>query len=178
MGKLIVSYTTRQIAVAVPAVAGGGFICQLNPPQAVTTRPLTMGLTKLRVVLTTAVQGTFGLVAAATAGTPTAPGTVLGQRVSLGNHGYGGSAGPGRIITAWGLGLDPTVAAAPLYYEQDLLPATVGAGFEWTWPEDDPLTENMEETVSGKGLLLQNLNAGASPAVIVTARWLEFSTSD
>lgn len=176
MGKLIQNYATYQVAVAIAAVAAGAPICQINPPQVNADKSISMGLTRLRVILTTAVASSFGLTTAATVGTPTAPGTNLGDFSSSNNGGYSGGTSQGRLLTDWSVA--PTVDGTPIYFEQDLLPATIGAGFEWTWPEDDPLTRNMSRTTATKefGLILQNIGGGASGALLVTARWKEFPT--
>jgi hypothetical protein len=176
MEKVIKTYTTLEAAAVIAAVAGGAVICQLNPPQVLANKPIRMGLTRLRVVSTTAVQGTFGLVAALTAGTPVGASTLVGEIASFNNGGYDGGSGPGRLISAWTVA--PTIDATPLYYELDFLPATAGAGFEWTWPEDDPFFSKMSRDTAffQFGLLLQNLNVGASPAMMVSARWSEFRT--
>jgi hypothetical protein len=177
MGKLITTYTTYQATAFVASVAAGAPICQINTIQNVSTRPRNLGLVRLRVVLTNAVKGEFGLVIADpfTTSVPTAPGTSLGQPVSSGNGGYGQS--PGRLLSLWTT--PPVIPGTPHYLELDLLPASTGAKFEWTWPDDDPLTVSMHQEGGfvEKGIVLQNLNAGASPDMLVTARWIDFSSA-
>ncbi len=208
MGKLIQTYTTFQASVAIAAVAAGEPICQVVPFQELPVNGVghntVIGLTRLRVVATTAVQGAFGLIEAATPGTEgdaMLAGITIGTPVSQGNGGWeslvslSGANPNARLVSLWTVAPTPvTIPGDPYvpYYEQDLLPATVGAGFEWTWPEDDPFTGafnwngSIDDTfsmfrrttgASGPGVLLMNLNAGASPALFVTARWVQMSLS-
>jgi hypothetical protein len=177
MGKLIQTYTTYEASALVAAVAAGAPICQIAPQQSLATQNILMGLQRLRVVILGAVATTFGLTGAATAGTPTGPGTFNGLAVSAGNGGYAppGAGLPGQLLTLWTVA--PTLAGAPAYFEQDFLPAAIGSRFEWTWPEDDPLTTNLDRFKAGfsKGLVLQNTGVGVSATLLVTARWAQFA---
>jgi|APFre7841882590_1041340.scaffolds.fasta_scaffold00120_18 hypothetical protein len=186
MGKLINVYSSFEVTAAVAAVAASGFIAQVVPQQVSsdTGRPMIMGLTKLRIELTTAVSSKFGIVVANATGTPTGPGTHNGQEVSRGGGGYSVTY-PGQLLTAWSAA--PTFSAGREFYRSELLPATVGAFVEWDWPEDDPFSPfdiNQGRYAfqcpdglpisAGFGVLVQNMGAGISGAVIVTARFLQY----
>jgi hypothetical protein len=177
MGRIITSYTAVQAAVAIPAVAAANApICQWMPAQVAALRGTYMGLTRVRITLASAVQGSFGLIAAASAGVP-APGATHGQIASTSNGGYSsGAGGPSGLVSSWTTA--PTFAATPHYFELGLAPGAIGNVIEWNWPEDDPLTANMQQEPGffNSGLILHNLNAGPSPAIMVSARWLSFSS--
>lgn len=188
MGNRIKVYTTFQATVTIAAgLAAGGHYLQIVPDRAnplVGAPSVVMGLTRLRIALTTATAGTFGLSPASVAGTPNA--TAVGRAVSNGNGGYGNAIGAptdvGRLVTTWTV---PATESA-FYYAQDTLPGTLGAAIDWTWPEDDPLTgcssgglnallKTTTPAFNGLGIILQNTGAGVGPGVIVTARWMEFN---
>jgi len=186
MGKQIRTYNSFELTQAIAAVAAGGFICQLKmpTPPAGTNGSVQMALTRLEVQLTTAVATELALVEAATAGTATAPSTFGGVNVSSG----GGGVGPGttvfqgKVITAWSVA--PTVASTPKYLRRSLLTAAIGQSFAWTWPEDDPFCGPPAQSpliaslaFTGAGMLLHNVAAVSSGAVIVTTRWVEYNAS-
>ncbi len=158
-----------------PAVATTKAIAQiLNLNGGAAAFP-NMGLLRIRVVNLTAVQTQFGLVKPLTVGTATTP--IIGALVSRANFGIGNNVASGRLAGVAGWSVDPTYAVTPVYTEQDLLPATIGAGFEWTWPDDDPYQIGLTRNGSAQdvGLVLRNLNGGASAQVLISVRWREFS---
>ncbi len=180
MGKVIETYTTYEASTAIAAIAALGFGLQISQPILNPGQGVLMGLTKLTVVQTTAVSSTLALGAADTTGTDST--SLAGRKVSQGGGGYVDSSGRGRLVTAWSVA--PTInasAGVSTYLRQEILPATIGAGFEWTWPEDDPFTNGLSRVGVGlvqAGLLLRNIGAAPSAALLVSARWIEFSPSE
>lgn len=172
---LIKTYSTYQASAYVAAVAGAAMLCQITPPSLVAVViPRVMGLTRLRVVLATAVQTRFALFQSGGNPTPLAPGIFPGIEVSKSNGGYSGGAGTtGLLASIWTA--PPTAFGNPI--EEDLLPAAIGAGFEWVWPEENPFGAFGGGPTDGQGTgyCLKNLNVGASGDVIVTVRWSEFA---
>lgn len=173
---LIRSYTTYEIATFAAPVVAGGFILQLAPEINPTLPQRVMGLTRLIITLSTAVQTDFGLVAADTRGTPTVPGTFPGQQISMGNGGYSGGSGVGNLYTLWSAA--PTLAVTPRYFRREILAGAIGERLVWEWPEDDPFGGYPFSLMGGgnSGVLVQNLNPVLPSAlVLVSARWKDFS---
>jgi hypothetical protein len=159
MPKIIKEYSSVEMSFAVAAVAGNHPVCQVLKSLSAGVAPW-LGLTRLRVRLTTAVATGIGLAAQNARGTATAP--VTGVSVSS----QDGLAVSGSVATAWSV--SPTRLATPYYYREENLLAAVGTEFEWTWPEDDPFTDPV---------LLWNLAPIAvTGAMQIDARWLEFAS--
>jgi hypothetical protein len=181
MGKIIQTYSAYEISASVPAALAGGFLLQITPPDSPAPSPernRIVGLTRLRVILSSAVTSHFGLVKTAARGTAIPADVKSGKLVSTGNGGYSGGTGTvGQIVTGW------TVAPTSVgdYYRREILAGAVGDAFEWNWPEDDPfggeiLSIPSPMSFNFNGILLQNIGAGASASLEVSARWIEFSS--
>ncbi len=170
-------YSTYEASAYIAAVADNGIAFQITPPSLVAvTIPRLMGISRIRVVLATAVQSRLALFRVGNAPTPLAPGIFPGVLVSQGGGGYSGGAGTkGLLASVWTVA--PTSTGNAI--EQDLLPATIGAGFEWTWPEDNPFAGFTGSGTDGQGtgFCLKNLNGGAAVSgdIIVTVRWSEYT---
>lgn len=169
------SYIIAQASRQITSVGDGLSVCQIRNPTI--TAGKVMGLLSLAVQLETAVQSIFGLIAPATAGTANA--SESGLPVSLGKFQAGlDTSGQGLLTYTWTVA--PTFAVTPAYYNQTLLPATVGAAFEWSWPEDNPFWVGLNDRSIGgvpeltnTSLVLRNITGGACADVIVTAKWVE-----
>ena len=173
MGKKIVAYSSYEVSAAVASVADTTAMGLLFAPPSVTLHPLAMGLTRLEIILTTAVQTKVGLLIPATKGTVSGPGTNNGILVSSGGGGYGDNSGNvGTLATAWSVA--PTFSGAPVYLRSAVLPAIIGASLVWEWPDDDPLVSVLVAS-SNLGLALRNITGGASAAVIINARWININ---
>ncbi len=179
---MITSFQSVEVAVELAAVAAGAPLLQLLPPQAVLpsgVKSKAYGLVRLRFVLKTAVATELGLVVPATVGTAlTSHDGVAVTSFAAGDGDAINSDPLGKLVEAWTVA--PTFAVTPAYFERDLLPATIGAGFEWTWPEDDPFVPffgsplHAGNTGGGKGVVVQNIGAGATGVLLVSARWKMF----
>lgn len=170
MGQLIKTYSTYEIAIAAAAAAANATLAQIIKPGGPAT--MNLGLVGLTITQTTAVASMYALAYAATDGTFTPASSPLGVRVSLGNGGSG--AGPvGRLAGAWTV--VPTYQATPSYLRREQAPNTIGYRIQWTWPDDDPLVLNSPSNAAS--LLLRNVGVGASAAILVSARWMEYFPS-
>jgi hypothetical protein len=183
MGRTFSGYSVKQAAFSVAPVAAGAPICLFLPVQGGIKIPWIMGLTRLRISLQTAVEGNFGLTEPNNFPTVALGTQVTATEVSSWNGGNSGAVWPppapqssgGGVFTSWTLA--PTFAATPPYIERDVAPNIVGASLQWEWPEDDPVWPSLYAGTasSGRGLALQNCGAAASPQILITARWLEWS---
>lgn len=177
------TFVSREASAVIAAIAAGDPVCQLLPLQAV--GGMSVGLTRLRFDLTTAVATQLGLIAAATTGTPVT--SVNGVPVSGLTPSNGSqrttSPAPGiplgaALVTAWGPA--PTFAVTPVYLRQAQAAGAVGNFIEWTWPEDDPLVLDPQMVQQSgtfgflMGIAVRNIGVGATAAMLVSARWKEF----
>jgi hypothetical protein len=180
MEKLITVYSTFEVSVEAPAAAAGEVCAALYPNQTAAPdgKSTIMGLTRLSVTLKTAVESYLSLQAVDTAGvTPT---ELPGFIVSSGNGGFGEDR-IGQLAAVWA-GAKPVPNGVP--YRKDLIPNVIGAGFEWTWPDDDPFTTNLKcsQAFFGPlplpapelGLCIVNVGALACATLVISARWSQF----
>ncbi len=181
MGKLINAYSTYETSSIIGAVAASGIIAQITPniqvpPVAGSLLFLYMGILRIEIIQTTAVASQINLVKASTKGTATAGATqVFGNKVSAGKTRFEFGAVPnmGYVASAWTA--NPGVSGNII--RRTHMPATLGESTVWEWSENDPMFMNLERGVfSDPGYLLTNLNAGgATAALIVNVRWMEFN---
>jgi hypothetical protein len=142
---------------ALAAVAANAAIFQLQNPLA---SGRILGVTRIKLINTTAVLTEAGLVVPATEGTPNVSLTALAAS-------YIPGVAVGVVNTGWTVA--PTYAATPAYYRGDQAAAAISSSFEWVWPEEDPLTVG-----AGSSVVLRNLAAAAATAALkVSVRWKE-----
>lgn len=170
------AYSTYEASAVIAALGAGAVGAQLKPQGALTPPGITrllIGLVRLEVTLTTAVASLIGLVRPGSIGTATT--TALGARVGAVNGGFQVASNNGSLLaSAWSVA--PTVSTP--VYRRTQLPATIGASFVWEWPEEDPFNNGDDMTrdvFQRNGILLQNLGAGASAAMVVNYRWIEYN---
>lgn len=167
------AYTTYEASAVIAALAAGAVGAQLKPQPALAAPGITsikIGLTRLEVTLTTAVASLLALVRPSSLGTSNV--STTGSRV--GTQGGGFAVGSGSIL-ATGWTAPPGVSTV---FRRQQLPATIGATFVWTWPEENPFNNGDDMTrdiFQRNGILLQNIGAGASAAMVVNYRWIEYS---
>ena len=111
-----------------------------------------MALRELGVTLNSAVATRLGLVRATTPSVTPAS-TIAGQ-----NETPGAPASTSLLVSGWTTA--PVLAAS--YLRRINLPASIGAGFIWTWPADGPLFVGLGSAIAE--ICLANLNA-AAPAI-------------
>lgn len=172
MGNNIVTYSTFEASVVCAAVANNAPLVQLASKTGLVGSAKKVGLLRLRVQLLTAVISQLQLVVPSGKGTPTGP--VDGFRVSIGNGGTSGGGNVSRAYVANAWSVAPTFGAN-IPTHRDYLPATIGAAFEWTWPESDPYTRELFDSQSTTvGAVVQNVTGGNCGQCLVTYRWMEF----
>jgi hypothetical protein len=167
-------FSTYEIARVIASVADTVAIAQLLPSSSVSVIGCG-GITRLRVTALTAVITQVGLITPTASGTPTGAGTIQPVNVSNKNIGLG-QISPVRFIEAWAAA--PTYAGTPVYMRRGYLPATIGAFFEWEWPEDDPFQVGLRQaslSSSLVGAVLRNITGGASAQLLVEARLKVFA---
>ncbi len=176
MNSSIRAYSTYEASAVIAALAAGAVGAQLKPQPALAPPGITslkIGLVRLEVSLTTAVASLLGLVRPGSIGTATTSAT--GSRVGTVNGGFQVASNNGSILSsAWSVA--PTVSTP--VYRRAQLPATIGATLVWEWPEEDPFNNGDDMTrdiFQRNGILLQNLGAGASAAMVVNYRWIEYN---
>lgn len=161
--------TTRfpmRLAVRTPAAAAGAAYGQIRS----TNNARGLYVARVKIVVATAVAGSFGLIYAASVGTSST--SQLGENVESALD--GDPAAYGTIDTAWTVA--PTISGTPKYLERVTLPATIGTVYEFMPFEQTKLLSLDTATGGGpNGLLLWNFGAGAGPAVDLTIDWLELS---
>ncbi len=172
------AYTVYECSVVLAAAAASAIAAQftMNPtldqPTGVTVRS---GLLRLEVILTSAVATQLQLNTCNARGTPTT--ITAGNRVFQENGGFQFGAVPNmsRVASAWSA--NPTNGS--LVFRREHVAATVGDGFVWEWPVENPLSSNMDRGVfADTGLNLVNLNAGGATAtMILNMRWMEYNGS-
>jgi len=167
----IQAYTTYEASAVIAAIAAGAPCAQLKTQPAIVAgtgvQNILVGLVRLEVVLTTAVASLLGLAKASSAGTAT-----TGQRVGTAFGGYANGSGS-LLSTAWS-----AAPAVGTVYRREQFPANIGATIVWEWPEDNPFNngDDMRRWIfAGNGALLANLGVGASAAMVVNYRWVEYS---
>jgi hypothetical protein len=169
------SYSACEFSHTASAVAAGLGICTLYPFQ---TPPLAynpqLGLVSLSVQLLTAVESTIALVAPVSFVAPFA--LQQGRAVSAMQN---DSDTMGYVGIGWDE-FTPADLENPLYcYRKVTLPAVIGNGVTWEWPETDPLTVSLGVgglgAGSAYGLVLANAGAGAMANILVSWRWLEYA---
>lgn len=64
----------------------------------------------------------------------------------------------------------PTLAATPIHLRRVTLPASLGAGWVWTWPPGEELVVPISSSLI---VYLIGLSAATATAVDVYARWVE-----
>lgn len=133
-----------------------------------------MALLSLSIQLRTAVQSTFGLIQPVTKGTANVQAD--GELTYVTQSGSSGGFAAGRAATGWAV--PPTFGATP-YYEQVVLPASIGAAVQWSWPQEAPFNplacftpDPAFPTTDPRGIVIRNITGGACADVIVTSRWL------
>jgi len=114
---------------------------------------------EIEITNTTAVTCAVGLIRTLTQGTATAP--VLGQVEDIADQ-----AAVGSVATAWSVA--PTIAGSPVYQRRIRLPASIGSGVIWSWPDKALKATN----AATGGLLLWNYT-GTGQILCVRYSWEE-----
>ena len=173
MSSNIRAYTTYEASAVIAALASGAVGAQLKPQPALAQPGITsikIGLVRLEIALTTAVASLLALVRPGSLGTSTT--NTTGSRVGTVGGGY--AVGSGSILaSAWS-----AAPAVSTVFKREQLPATIGARLVWEWPEDNPFNNGDDMTrdiFQRNGILLQNIGAGVSGAMVVNYRWIEYS---
>lgn len=104
---------------------------------------------------------TVGLIRSATIGTASA--TAVGQADDTADP-----AGTVLMGSAWSAA--PTISGTPLYLRRITLPASLGAGWVWTWPPGEELVVPISSSLL---VWMIGLSAATATAVDVYARWVE-----
>lgn len=142
-------------ATSKTTTAAAGFITDLR---AATTRDIRVW--EVGVFAETAVSGTVGLVRSATAGTGAAT-SVTPQA----DDSAGGAAASAALTTAYAT-TAPTAAAVAL--RRVVLPATIGAGIVWTFPEGLIVPSGTFSATANGLLVWQYSTAAVTYSVYVT----------
>ncbi len=172
--NLATTFRSFEVSVVQAAVADTLPIVQVFPSQ-VSGIGTSVGLLRLSVTLMTAVATRVGLIKPTAPGTPnvfTSPYLVSAENVSFSSSGVSMA----RAATGWAV--NPTFSGTPVYARQELLPAIVGASFEWTWPDDDPYQAALQDIAfiaGGQGAVLRNLTGAASAQLLISMRWRDFA---
>lgn len=126
--------------------AAAGIICELRTGTAKDIR-----LLELQVSLETAVAATIGLVRATSAGT-----TPAGDQVAVAEDYSNTRTVASHIYTTYTT--EPTQAA--VYLRRQVLPATIGSGLLWVWPNGLTIPTTTD-SAGASGLLLRQLSTAA-----------------
>lgn len=139
-----------EMAAITPAAAAGAAYCTVRGAAGQRVRVVEIGISA-----TTAVASSIGLDRPAN--TPVATTSVLGRKRDPAD-----AASIANIDTAWSTA--PTVPSA--FMRRVVLPATIGAGWVWTFTDENPL---ILDTAAGANqwVVLWNFGAGAGAALAV-----------
>lgn len=141
------------IGITSVAATTGATLCTLH-----TGASNRAKITEIYVSCNAATASSIGLIRPAN--TPVATTSQLGQAENIDDPASGTNAD-----TAWSTA--PTISTN-VYLRKFGLPATIGAGFIWTWPEHAPLVLN-----ASSWLVLWNFSGSTDSALSVSFKWSE-----